>query len=440
MQPVKPHRLVYLTAGAGGMFCGSCMHDNTLARALQRRGHAVQLVPIYTPIRTDEDDVTVDQVFFGGINIYLQQRIPLFRHIPRLLDRVLDSPWLIQRLTARAIATDPRALGDLTVSMLRGANGNQHKEVVRLANWLQTTGRPELLILTNLLIGGSIPVWKKRLRVPIVALLQGDDAFLDYLPEPYRTQATEAIRGLARHVDGFLTHTEFYAARMAARFGLDRAKIFVTPLGIDTADFETRPNAASRDPAPTIGYLARLTPEKGLHLLVEAFIKLRQRPMPSNPKLLIAGWLSEQHRPFVDGLFAQLRQRGLEQDVKYLGVLDRHQKLQMLASCDVFCVPSEFQEPKGLYALEAMAAGLPVVFPAHGAFPELLAAAKTGWQFPPGDTDGLAEVLKHVLSDEPRRRAAGEIGRQFVLEQRNANRCAEQTALVLEQIWRDANR
>lgn len=432
-------RLVYLTAGAGGMYCGSCMHDNTLARSLQKLGWDVQLVPVYTPIRTDESDVTVDRVFFGGINIYLQQKIPFFRHLPRLLDRFLDSPWLIRKLTSRAIATDPKELGGLTISMLRGTAGNQKKEVARLTQWLKTSARPDLLLLSNLLIGGGIPHWKKELRIPIVATLQGDDVFLDYLPQSFRDEATQSIHQLSQQVDGFLSHTEFYAGLMADRLGLDRSKMHVTPLGIDTTDFKSLHGARGRHPL-TIGYLARLAPEKGLHVLVDAFIKLTSKLDATSVKLVIAGWLSPQHRSYAESQFEKLRRHGLGQRFEYLGSMTREQKLKMLAQCDVFSVPCEFQEPKGLYALEAMAAGVPVVLPAHGAFPELLAAAETGWQFPPGDTDALADALQQALDDESRRAAYGQRGRQFVLAERNAEVVAKQTAQVLEQICKKARK
>ncbi len=433
MAPTELKHLVYLTAGAGGMYCGSCMHDNTLARAMQQLGIDAQLVPIYTPIRTDENDVAVDEVFFGGINVYLQQKIPLFRHLPRFFDRAFDSPWLIRKLTSNASATDPKLLGNLTLSMLRGIDGNQRKEVVRLTKWLKGSACPQLLLLTNMLIAGGVPHWKQHLNIPIVATLQGDDVFLDYLPEPFRQQATDAIRNLARYVDGFLTHSHFYADAMARRFDLDRAKIFVTPLGIDTTDFESldkRPSAGIL----TIGYLARLAPEKGLHLLVEAFIRLKQRPEAHHIKLLIAGWLSDQHRSYAENLFAKLRSHGLDRDFEYLGVVNRDQKLTMLARCDVFSVPSVFQEPKGLYALEAMAAGVPVVFPAHGAFPELIDAAQTGWRFPPGDVDALTTLLQQVLADDSARRIASEVGRRFVLENRNARTAAGDTEAVLRRL------
>ena len=51
-------RVVYLIAGAGGMYCGSCLRDNRLAATLIKQGRDVVLVPLYTPIRTDEADVS----------------------------------------------------------------------------------------------------------------------------------------------------------------------------------------------------------------------------------------------------------------------------------------------------------------------------------------------------------------------------------------------
>src|SRR5437762_1513939 len=80
-------KIVYITAGAAGMYCGSCMHDNTLVAALHQLGHDAILLPTYTPLRTDEEDISQQRVFFGGINVYLQQKSGLFRHTPWFLDR-----------------------------------------------------------------------------------------------------------------------------------------------------------------------------------------------------------------------------------------------------------------------------------------------------------------------------------------------------------------
>ncbi len=296
------------------MYCGSCMHDNTLARALTRLGVDVQLVPMYTPIRTDEDDVSGDRVFFGGINVYLQQRFPLFRFVPRLLDRFLDRPSLLRWATSRGIQTDARQLGALTVSMLRGAHGFQRKEVRRLCRLPVSRIRPpDVVVLTNALVAGCVPQLKSTLKCPVFVTLQGDDIFLDSLPEPYKSQALTQICQLSDDIDGFLVHSRYYADHMAQYLDLAPEKLHQVLLGIDVSDFGTGPrgrqlrvsdrstetgplpsladprqeNKLARNPGTAadgesaeprsrplqVGYLARIAPEKGLHILVDAFIQ-----------------------------------------------------------------------------------------------------------------------------------------------------------------------
>src|SRR4051812_31644052 len=175
-------KIAYITAGAAGMFCGSCMRDNTLVAALCRQGHDALLVSTYTPIRTDEEDVSQHRVFFGGINVYLQQKLGLFRHTPWVLDRVFDVPRLLRWVSRFALGTQAEFLGDLTVSMLEGDHGRQRKEVKKLAAWLADEVQPELVTLTNALLTGLLPELKRRLKVPVLVSLQGDDIFLEALP------------------------------------------------------------------------------------------------------------------------------------------------------------------------------------------------------------------------------------------------------------------
>src|SRR5438445_5703203 len=141
-------RIAYITAGAGGMYCGSCMHDNTLVAALARQGHDALLIPTYTPIRTDEPDVSQSRVFFGGINVYLQQKSGLFRHTPWFLDRLLDAPRLLRWVSRFAVKTEAHELGELTVSMLQGTHGHQRKEIAKLVRWLADEVKPQVINLT----------------------------------------------------------------------------------------------------------------------------------------------------------------------------------------------------------------------------------------------------------------------------------------------------
>ncbi len=434
-----PLRLAYLTAGAAGMYCGSCLHDNTLAAALTRLGADIQLIPTYTPIRTDEQDVSADLVFFGGINVYLQQKSALFRWLPSALDRLLDRPWLLRRATARSTAIDPRFLGDLAVSMLRGEHGYQRKEVRRLARFLATDVRPDVIVLTNMLIGGCIPELKRALGVPVLVTLQGDDAFLEYLPEPHKTRCLEQIRRLVPAVDGFLTHSRFYADFMSGYFGIPPGRLDIVPLGIDIRDLATADEDRGQDGEdagagqrpPTIGYLARLAPEKGLHVLCDAFLELRRRPGMDQVQLRIAGWLGEQNRVYAESQFDKLRAAGLDTAFQYVGEVDRQGKRAFLRSVDLLSVPTTQREPKGLFALEALAAGVPVVLPDHGAFPELIASTGGGCLTPPGDSRALAGALADLLHDAPRRRRYAESGRRAMREQRSAEAMARSTLAIL---------
>ncbi len=433
-QPVNP-KIVYLTAGAGGMFCGSCMHDNALATALKRSGWDIQLVATYTPIRTDEPDISVDHVLFGGLNVFLQQKIPLLRYLPAALDRFLDNPKLIRTVTAKAMQTDPKTLGKLAVSMLRGTHGNQRKEVFQMVKWLQLAN-PDALIFTNALIGGCIPELKQQLNIPVIVTLQGDDVFLDSLLPKYRQRCLELIKANSEYVDAFIVHSEFYRDYMVDYLSIDRSKFFVTPLGLDVDQFypalEVKDN--SRRSEFTIGYLARLAPEKGLHNLVDGFIELKQRPGTEHVKLKIAGWQSPQWQEYNDQQWSKLTAAGLEDQYENLGTLDRGHKLNFLDSLDVFSVPTEFLEPKALYALEAMAAGVPVVAPAHGAFVELLNSTGGGILTKPGSAKDWADAVQRLIGDDDLRETLAQRGQQSVHLNRNAVAMATSTGRVISTV------
>jgi glycosyltransferase involved in cell wall biosynthesis len=459
--PSGPLKIAYLTAGAAGMICGSCLHDNTLARALIEQGHDVQLVPLYTPIRTDEQNVTLDRVYFGGINMYLQQKLPLFRWLPKWLDRWLDQPWLIDWASGRSVKIDPKQVADITLSILRGREGFQRKEVERLVDWLAADVHPDVIVFSNILTAGCVPEIKRRLAAPVVVTLQGDDIFLRGLPEPYQAQALAEIRRLADQIDGFIANTHFYADAMAEYLGLNRERIQIVPLAIDVKDFaetEFRVQGSGEDREqetgdreqeteskiqnpkskithpPTVGYLARLAPEKGLHVLAEAFIRLRKMSEMEQARLKIAGWLGEANRQYAEEVFAKLRSAGLGEAFEYVGEVDRRGKLDFLASIDVLSVPTTYREPKGLFVLEALAAGVPVVQPDHGSFPEMLGELQGGLLHRPEDPQHLAERLHLLLTDEVQWIRLASSGRQNVHTYRSAQVMAQRTVDVLRSV------
>ncbi|MFO0799253.1 MAG: glycosyltransferase family 4 protein [Gemmataceae bacterium] len=424
-------RIAFVTAGAAGMFCGSCMRDNTLVAALRRRGHDALLIPTYTPIRTDEADVSQSRVFFGGINVYLQEKSWLFRHTPWLADRLLDVPRLLKWVSRFAGRVKYSELGGLAVSMLRGEHGHQSKEVEKLVGWLDAEVKPDVILFTNALLSGVIPPLRERLGLPVWVTLQGDDIFLDALPERDRAACVELIRANTADVAGFLSTSRFYADHMSGYLGVPREKVRVVYPGI-TLEGHGGERPARRDGRLTVGYFARVCPEKGFHLAVEGFLTLMKSADAPDAVLRASGWLGENDKPFFREQVARLAAAGLAERFEYVESPTHEAKVEFFRAADVLCVPTTYREPKGLYVLEAWANGLPAVLPAHGTFPELLADGG-GLLVPPGDPAALAAALRRALADHDWRDAAGRAGAAAVRERFTADVMARETELVLQQ-------
>jgi glycosyltransferase involved in cell wall biosynthesis len=425
-------KIAYITAGAGGMFCGSCLHDNTLAAALIARGHDVLLVPTYTPIRTDENDVSLRRVFFGGINVYLQQKLAIFRHTPWVLDRVLDSRGLLQLASRFAVKTQAEDVTELTISMLKGEHGHQKKEVAKLVRWLEDEVRPDVVNLTNVLLSAIVNSIKARLRVPVICTLQGDDIFLEALPQPVRSEALALIRQHCRTVDGFISTSAYYADFMAEYLDIPRDRIDVVYPGVNLNGYASREKLERNGEPYTIGYFARVCPEKGLHQLADAFRILAQAPGAPPSRLRASGWLGENNRKYFDDVRTQLHAAGLAERFEYVESPDHQSKLGFLSSLDVLSVPTTYREPKGLYILEALANGVPVVQPRHGSFPELVQATNGGLLVEPGDPEDLARGLHQLGQNRAHREELGRKGREAVHRLFNADTMAANTLAVYQ--------
>ncbi len=427
-------RVIYVTAGAGGMYCGSCLRDNTLVRALRGLGVDASLVPVYTPIRTDEPDASEERLFFGGIDLYLRHQWRWFRSLPRWATRWLDQPGLVRRVARRSVETDATRLGPLTLTMLAGADGPLRPHVRELVDWLRNE-RPSVVNLSNLLIGGCLPEIKRQLDVPVVVTLQGDDLFLDQLAPEYRAKVLDRLRELARSVDRFIVFSEFYQRKMRELLCVPDNRFDRVPLGIDVSDWTGLTRVPEAERAPTVGYLARAAPEKGLGVLIDAWIRLKRGGMSGDLgncglqqwRLAVAGWKSEPERPYVLEQRRKLAEAGLEEEVSWWGEVDREQKRAFLGSIDLLCVPATYAEPKGLFVLESLAAGVPVLVPAHGAFPEMLAELGGGWLIPRPEPDEVSKALGQRLADRSALRRAGEAGRDRVVRLRTAERMAQAT-------------
>ncbi|MBM3981079.1 MAG: glycosyltransferase family 4 protein [Planctomycetes bacterium] len=427
-------KIAFITAGAAGMYCGSCMRDNTLVTALRALGHDALLIPTYTPIKTDEADASQQKVFFGGVNVYLEQKFWLFRHTPWLFDKLFNFRWLLKWVSRFAVRTKYSELGDLTISMLQGADGKQRKEVAKLVEFL-TDEKPDVVLFTNALLSGVIPEVKRALGVPIFVTLQGDDIFLDELPAKDRARCCELIRANGRAVDAYISTSAYYADHMAAYLGVPRETIHVVQPGINLAAHGGAAGPRGNRPL-TVGFFARICPEKGFHRAVEAYIQMRQTPGAAVTKLKASGWLGENNRAYYDEQVKRLAGAGLLADFEYVESPTHADKVRFMQSIDVLCVPTVYREPKGLYVLEAWANGVPVVLPAHGAFTELVESTGGGLLVAPDSIDELADGLRMMLTDDAVRANAGAAGEAAARARFTADVMARDTAALLERFVR----
>lgn len=389
------------------MYCGSCMHDNSLTLALRRAGHDCVLQPLYTPIRTDGNSLAREQIFFGGIHIYLLERAPWMAKLPRWIRRPLDYPPLVRFLTRKAASVDAGQLGDLTVSMLRGEAGHQADEGHRLTQWLHGEA-PDLIVWSNLLIAGISPLVRQRLpAAKQIAILQGDDIFLDHLHDDHRRQTVELLRQKALVMDRLIVNSRYYAAKMGEILSIEPERFEVHPLSIEPredvqdAEHEISVNQPVGPARFDIGYMARIAPEKGLHLLVDAFIE--SAPRIADSHLHVAGYLAETKLSYLNEQIDRIAAAGLMDRFTHHGELTADQKHDFLTRMSVTSVPTTYAEPKGLFVLESLDAATPVIQPDHGAFGELIASTNGGILFPAGDASALAECLVELSGDRQRR-------------------------------------
>lgn len=402
-------RLVFLTPGTGNWHCGACLRDHALATALQEAGHQVLLAPMYLPLQLDGPGPANSAgvpVFFGGVTIFLRQRFGWFGRAPGWLTRWLDHPALLRLVARRASLTDAASHGEMTLAMLRLEESRMGRDMEQLAAWLAVE-RPDALCLSNALQAGLIRPLKQRLGVRIVCSFQGEDGFLDGLPEPFRRRCWRELALRVREADVLVAPSRFYADLMRQRLELPPQAIEVVPNGMDPAHFHPPAPAAP----PVIGFLARLCREKGVEIMVDAFIHLRQRLGHPTARLHLAGAATAADQPLMVGLQQRLKAAGLASEVTWQPNLTGAEKPAMLAALSLFSVPALCPEAFGLYVVEALAAGVPVVQPAASAFPELLGGA--GRLVPPGDPVALAETWHSLLAqrDELRAMSAASLAR-----------------------------
>ncbi len=282
---------------------------------------------------------------------------------------------------------------------------------------------------------------KARAGVPVVCALQGEDIFLDDLEEPWRGRVLDALRRRARDADLLIATCRYYADYMAGYLEVPRERVKVARIGITLEGHDqalvaawgrgsagpARPSAHRRLPRPDLPGEGSPRPRRRLQVLVER--------MPGiDVRLRVAGYLGGRDRAYFETVERQVRDAGLERRFEYVGEVDRQGKIDFLRGLDVLSVPTVYREPKGLFVLESLANGVPVVLPAHGAFPELIEATGGGCWSTPGSIDALASAIEALLRDPARRRELGRRGREAVFRDYSADATAAETERVYEEV------
>jgi len=221
---------------------------------------------------------------------------------------------------------------------------------------------------------------------------------------------------------------------MTTRLGLDPTRVHRVQNGIDTAGHEP---AATPPAVPTIGFLARMCADKGLALLVDAFLELLERGRIANAHLVVVGVQLADDVKGVRELQRRIAAAGAADRVRFVPNVSRAEKLELLQTFSVLSVPALYGESFGLYVAEALASGVPAVQPKHAGFTELIEATGGGVLYDPEDPGGLVSALEALLGDPERVLDLGRRGRAAILADYTSDRMARDVAEVCERVARD---
>lgn len=430
-------KIIQIIPGSGDNFyCENCLRDMEMVHALRRLGHDVMVVPLYLPGRLTETQPMNDgELFYGGINVYLQQKLALFRRTPRWLDRWLDHPALLRWVARKASMTRASDLAQTTLSMLQGEEGHQVKELDRLLNWLVQQEKPDVVTLSNALLVGFARRIKQRLQVPVVCFLQDEQEFLDAFDSADRDTVWQTLTERAKDADMFIAVSDYCRQQMTSRLRLDPQRIQLIRPGIETKAF---PPAAKPPSPPTIGFLSRLCADKGLDILVDAYIRLRSNESLPKVKLRLTGGKTSADESYLQQLRKKLNSSGLLEDVDFIESFDRNQRATFLQSLTVLSVPERYSPCNGRYVLESLAAAVPVVTTAAGVMPEFKKIIDAGvFLVPQEDPAALAQMLGPLLADPQHAQQQGQKARGIVLERFAVERAAKELQTLLHRLCLD---
>lgn len=372
-------------------------------------GTTAKAIPLYLPpdSETNKENAFDRNVFFGAISLYLREKVKAFRNMPAFLEKFFDLKPFLKLAAHMAGTTRTEGLEDLTLNMIEGDNAFRKNEMDRLVDYLNKEGKPDVIHLSNALILGLARQLKKRMNVKIVCSLLNEDDWIDDMTEPYRSRAWSMIAAESVYVDSFITPSKYSKDLFIRKTGLQGDNIYVVPLGFDAPVHEK-----SKDPLkpPAIGYFCRISEHNGFDKLVDAFIQLKTKDLISGLTLNVCGGYTSDDKPFISTQIKKIREHGFQKSIRIYPEFSGDKKAEFFNDVDVISVPVRKYDGYGLYILEANSAGIPVVQPATGAFPEIIEMTGGGITYSPDTIDELAASLYRMLTDNELRYRLGKTG------------------------------
>ncbi len=411
----KKMKIVNIIPGTGDSFyCENCIRDASMVKGLRLLGHDVTMVPMYLPLGIDNPHLAGNTpVFFGAVNVYLKQIFPIFRKAPLWLKRFLDSSVMLKVAAKKSGSTQARGLEEMTLSMIRGEDGNQAAELDQLVSWLKKEIQPDIIHLANILLIGLSKRLKEELKVPVVCSLQDENAWIDAMDHSYSKQIWDTITERINDIDAFIVVSQYYADFMKEHVKIDSKKLYIVPIGLELDGFESDQKRV--DP-PVIGYLSRICEAHGIDILIDAFIILKQHEKLKNIKLHATGGQLAQDKKFIKHIQKKLTRLNLQNDVIFYPEFDRKNRIKFLKSLSVLSVPMKIPVAIGAFQIEAIAAGIPVVQPKIGGFSEFIEKTGGGILYEPNDPKTLASALESLLLNPVHARKLAERGRKVVFK------------------------
>lgn len=406
-------RIIKIMPGSGGTFyCENCIRDQAIVRTLMQAGHDVTVVPLYLPVMEEAHDLAgASPIFFGAVRTYLSQFSKTLAHRPQSwLARWLDRPAMLNVAAKRAGSTDAAGLEALTISMLQGENGRQREELARLVDWLQQGPPVDVVHVSNALLIGLAGELRRKLQARIVCSLQDEDQWVDAMDELSAKRVWNAIAERAKDVDHFLSVGKAYGQKIAAKLKLSPDRWSLLPVAIDVQSRTPSPLPLS---PPVVGYLSRLSRNLGLMELVEAVLKLRATDLP-DLQMKAMGGSTPADAAFLRKLRRKIKRAGAENAITFSNRFDPEAREQFLSGLTVLSVPMQQGEALGLFQIESLAAGVPVLQPDAPGFREFVQRTGGGELFNPQDTDDLARKIASLLQSPQRLKTLSRNGRAAI--------------------------